>query len=99
MHRRFGMQWLMRGVAVGLMCATSMLAGSPPAAAAGRFHGGFPGFYRGLYPYSLFGYPGYRYGGYFPYSLYEDDGPDCRFVWVKRTVKHKVVQRGIWTCS
>jgi hypothetical protein len=60
----------------------------------GGFHG-FHGFYGGgigLYPYSL-------YGGYYPYSLYEDDYPDCHFVWVKRTVKHKIVGRGIWTCS
>jgi hypothetical protein len=63
-----------------------------------RFHG-FRGFYRGIYPYSLFGYPNYSYGGYYPYSVYEDVEPDCDFVWVKRTAKHKVVRRGIWTCS
>jgi hypothetical protein len=69
-----------------------------------QFHGGFHGvrgFYgRGLYPYTLFGYPNYHsYGGYYPYSIYEDSSPDCDFVWIKRTVKHKIVQRGIWTCS
>jgi hypothetical protein len=95
----------------GLVCVTFGLAASSIAAAAGpgafhrgaggfhAFHGGFRGFNRGLYPYSLFGYPGYSYGGYFPYSIYEDDGPDCRFEWPRRTAKHKVVQRGIWTCS
>jgi hypothetical protein len=63
-------------------------------------HRGFNGFYRGLYPYTLFGYPNYySYGGYYPYSIYEDVGPDCRFVWVKRTVKHKTIERGIWRCS
>jgi hypothetical protein len=62
------------------------------------FHG-YHGFYRGLYPYTLFGYPNYNsYWGY-PYSLYDDDSPDCRFEWPKRTVKHKTVQRGVWTCS
>ena len=62
--------------------------------------GAFHGFYRGLYPYTLFGYPNYySYGGYYPYySNYEDYGPDCHFVWVKRTVKHKTVERGIWRC-
>jgi hypothetical protein len=60
----------------------------------GGFHG-FRGFYGGgigIYPYSL-------YGNYYPYSVYEDDYPDCHFVWVKRTVKRKIVRRGIWTCS
>ena len=62
------------------------------------FHG-YHGFYRGLYPYTLFGYPNYNsYWGY-PYSLYEDDSPDCRFEWPKRTAKHKTVQRGVWICS
>jgi hypothetical protein len=94
----------------GLVCMTFGLAASSIAAAAGpgawhhaggfhAFHGGFHGFGRGLYPYSLFGYPGYSYGGYFPYSIYEDDGPDCRFEWPRRSAKHKGVQRGIWTCS
>ena len=57
------------------------------------FHGGgFRGFYGGgigLYPY----------GDYYPYSLYEDDDPDCRFVWVRQAVRHRIVRRGIWTCS
>jgi hypothetical protein len=62
------------------------------------FHG-YHGFYRGLYPYTLFGYPNYNsYWGY-PYSLYEDDSPDCRFEWPNRTVKRKSAQRGVWTCS
>jgi hypothetical protein len=72
---------------------------------AGQLHAGFRsyhgygGFYRGLYPYTLFGYPNYNsYWGY-PYSLYEDGSPDCLFEWPKRTVKHKAVQRGVWTCS
>jgi hypothetical protein len=60
----------------------------------GGFHG-FHGFYGGLYPYSLL--RGY-YPGNYPYSVYEDDGPDCDFVWVKRTVNHKIVRRGIWKC-
>ena len=71
---------------------------SHPAGGVHTFHG-YHGFYRGLYPYTLFGYPNYNsYWGY-PYSLYEDDSPDCRFEWPKRTVKHKPVQRGVWTCS
>jgi hypothetical protein len=66
---------------------------------AGPFHHGSRGFYGGgIYPYSLFGYPNYLYGGYYPYSIYEDSSPDCDFVWVKRTVKHKIVQRGVWKC-
>jgi hypothetical protein len=68
----------------------------------GGFYGGFRGyngFYRGLYPYTLFGYPNYySYGGYYPYSSYGDVGPDCHFVWVKRTVKRKTIERGIWRC-
>ncbi len=97
MLERDSMRSLMSGVAAALVCATFASAGFPVAAAAGRL-GGFHGFYRGLYPYSLFGYPRYSYGGYYPYSLYEDEGPNCRFVW-KRTAKRKTVQRGIWTCS
>jgi hypothetical protein len=72
------------------------------------FHGGlrfrgFHGFYGGgIYPYSLLGgyYPRYLYGNYYsyPYSVYEDDEPDCHFVWVKRTVRHRLVRHGIWTC-
>jgi hypothetical protein len=87
----------MGGVAAALICATFALAAPSAAAAAGRL-GGFNGFYRGLYPYSLFGYPRYSYGGYYPYALYPDDGPNCRFVW-KRTAKRTAIQRGIWTCS
>ena len=60
---------------------------------------GYHGFYRGLYPYTLFGYPNYNSYWGNPYSLYEDDSSDCRFEWPKRTVNHKTVQRGIWTCS
>jgi hypothetical protein len=68
----------------------------------GEFHGrlrGFRGFYGGgvgPYPYSWYGD---YYGDYDPYPFYEENYPDCHFVWVKRTVKHKAVQRGIWTCS
>jgi hypothetical protein len=101
------MHKLLNCATVALVCAIFGLAASSIPAAAGAFHssgihafhGGFRGFNRGLYPYSLFGYPGYKYGGYYPYSIYEDDGPDCRFEWPKRTVKHKPAQRGIWTCS
>ena len=66
----------------------------------GELHGGLRGF-RGfhgrgvgpdLYPYSW-------YGDYDPYPFYEEDYPDCQFVWGKRTVKHKAIQRGVWTCS
>jgi hypothetical protein len=96
------MQKFMTGVAAVLVC--SAFAYSVDSASAGwggarggHFHG-FRGFYRGLYPYSLFGYPNYSYGGYYPYSLYNDAEPDCDFVWVNRTVKHKIVRRGIWTC-
>jgi hypothetical protein len=60
------------------------------------FHG-LRGFY-GLYPYTLFGYPNYRYGGYYPNSFYyQDNEPDCDFVWTNRASKHK--GRGVWTCS
>jgi hypothetical protein len=105
------MHKLLSAAMVGLVCATFGPAASPIAAAAGAgafhsgvggfhaFHGGFRGFNRGLYPYTLFGYPGYKYGGYFPYSVYEDDGPDCRFEWPKRTAKQKAAKRGVWTCS
>jgi hypothetical protein len=96
-------------VAAVILCSAFALA--QPAAArggfahsGGGFHGfhsgfggfhGFHGFYGGLYPYSLL--RGY-YPGNYPYSVYEDDGPDCDFVWVKRTVNHKIVRRGIWKC-
>jgi hypothetical protein len=101
------MHKFLRAALAGLICVIFGLAAFPIAAAAfhGRvggfhaFHGGFRGFNRGLYPYTLFGYPRYNYGGYFPYSIYEDDGPDCRFEWPKRTAKHKAAQRGVWTCS
>jgi hypothetical protein len=72
------------------------------------FHGGgfrgFHGFYDGgIYPYSLLGgyYPRYLYGSrypYYPYSIDENDEPDCDFVWVGRTAKRKIVRRSIWTC-
>jgi hypothetical protein len=97
MLERVSMRSLMSRAAAALICASLALAGSSAAAAAGRF-GGFHGYYRGLYPYNLFGYPRYSYGGYYPYGLYQDDGPNCRFVW-KRTTKRTAVQRGIWTCT
>jgi hypothetical protein len=73
----------------------------------GGFHGGFGGFHGGLGFRGLRGFYGgygggyyapYFYGGYYPY--YEDEGPDCDFEWVKRTVGHRIVQRGrgIWRC-
>jgi hypothetical protein len=101
MPDRVSMRSLVRGVAAAVMCAAFVLADCPLAAAAGRFpagfNGGFHGYYRSLYPYSLFGYPRYHsYWGYYPYSHYEDD---CRFEFPKRTAKGKAVQRGVWTCS
>jgi hypothetical protein len=63
----------------------------------GQFYG-FHGFYR-LYPYTLFGYPNYYSGSYYPYPFSEGDYPDCNFVWGKPTAKHKALQRGVWTCS
>jgi hypothetical protein len=107
----FSMHKLITVVAAVILC--SAFAPAEPAAARGGFgygggfhgggvfHGGFGefhglhGFYGGLYPYSLL--RGY-YPGIYPYSAYEDDGPDCDFVWVKRTVNHKIVPRGIWKC-
>jgi hypothetical protein len=101
---------LVGGLAAVLLWAACVLAYPSDAGAGaggsyafhggGRFHGGFHGFYRGLYPYTLFGYPNYySYGGYYPYSFYEDDSSDCRFEWPKRSVKHKPARRGVWTCS
>jgi hypothetical protein len=92
------MHKFMRGVAAVLVGAAFGVAyPADRALAGGHFHG-FHGFYRGLYPFSLFGYPRYAYGGYYPYSLYGDTEPDCDFVWVDRTLKHKIARRGIWTC-
>jgi hypothetical protein len=104
------MHKLISGVAAVFLCSAFALADSAAAFGRGGFgHGGgafhhglyglhgLHGFYGGgIYPYSLLG--GY-YPRYYPYSFYEDDGPDCDFVWVKRTVKHKIAQHGIWTCS
>ena len=98
------MHKFMSGLVAVLVCSAfcmADLAQGAPAGWRGARGGhvyGFRGFYRGLYPYSLFGYPNYSYGGYYPYSVYENAEPDCDFVWVKRTVKHKTVRRGIWTC-
>jgi hypothetical protein len=73
----------------------------------GGFHGGFGGFHGGLGFHGFRGFYGGYGGGYYapyfdgddyPYSLYEDEGPDCHFVWVRRTVNHRVVRHGIWTC-
>jgi hypothetical protein len=100
----FSMHKFMSGVAAVLICSAFGMAGVANSAPFGRAHGaaglrGYHGYYRGLYPYTLFGYPNYNsYWGY-PYSLYQDDSPDCRFEWPKRTVKHKTIQRGVWTCS
>ena len=103
------MHKLMSGLTAVLLCSAFALTDSSVARGAGgfhafhgvgQFHHGLRGFYGGgVYPYSLFGYPNYGYGGDFPYSIYEDSSPDCDFVWVKRTVKHKTIQRGVWKCS
>ena len=101
------MHKLMSGLTAVLLGAAFAATDSSAARAAGGFHSfhgqlhhGVRGFYGGgVYPYSLFGYPNDGYGGYYPYSIYEDGSPDCDFVWVKRTVKHKIVQRGVWKCS
>jgi hypothetical protein len=103
------MHKLMSGLTAVLLCSAFALTDSSVARGAGgfhafhgvgQFHHGLRGFYGGgVYPYSLFGYPNYSYGGYYPYSIYEDSSPDCDFVWVKRTVKHKTIQRGVWKCS
>ena len=95
MHR------FMRGAAAVVVCAAFGMADLANTASAGAhgFHAyhGFRGFY-GLYPYTLFGYPNYRYGSYYPYSYYyQDNEPNCDFVWSKRTAKHK--STGRWTCS
>ena len=102
------MRKLVGGLAAVLIGAAFVLAYPSDAGAGaggsyvfhggGRFHGGFHGFYRGLYPYTLFGYPNYGYGGYYPYSpYYQDNEPNCDFVWSNRTTKRK--GRGVWTCS
>ena len=88
-------------IAVVVCSATGFggLAGSASAGWAHEFHAyhGLRGFY-GLYPYTLFGYPNYRYGGYYPFSpYYQDNEPNCDFVWANRTTKRK--GRGVWTCS
>lgn len=97
------MHKLLRGAVVLALCATFGMAdaASTSAGAHGfhRFHGlyGYRGFY-GLYPYTLFGYPNYRYGSYYPLSpYYVDNEPNCDFVWSKPTAKHK--SKGRWTCS
>ena len=100
------MHKFMRGAVVVLICSAVGVAGLPNSASARwsgarGFHSfrGLRGFYR-LYPYTLFGYPNYRYGSYYPYyPYYEDNEPNCDFVWTKRTAKHKTTGRGIWTCS
>jgi hypothetical protein len=99
MHR------LISGMTAVVLCATFAVAGCSVAVAGGRglFHSGLHGFRGfcggGIYPYSLLGcYPRYLYGSYYPDSFYEDEGPDCDFVWVNRTVKHNIVRRGIWRC-
>jgi hypothetical protein len=104
------MHIFMSSVAAVLICAAfgmADVASGAPIGRGGAFYGpgglraglhGYRGFYGGLYPYSLFGYPHSSYGGYYPYSIYLDNEPDCDFVWAKRTAKRKSV-RGIWTCS
>jgi hypothetical protein len=104
------MHIFMSGVATILICAAfgmADVASGAPIGRGGAFYGpgglhagfhGHRGFYGGLYPYSLFGYPHSWYGGYYPYSIYVENEPDCDFVWAKRTAKRKSV-RGIWTCS
>jgi hypothetical protein len=94
---------LKRGTVAALICAVGVVALSDGACAgwsgAHGFHAyhGPRGFY-GLYPYTLFGYPNYRYGGYYPNSFYyQDNEPDCDFVWAHRLSKRK--GRGVWTCS
>ena len=95
---------LKRGTIAVLVCAAFGVVALADSAGAGwrgahEFHAlhGLRGFY-GLYPYTLFGYPNYRYGGYYPYSFYyQDNEPNCDFVWTNRSSKHK--GRGVWTCS
>jgi hypothetical protein len=93
MHR------LISRMAAVVLCAAFAVADCSVASAGrrGLFHSGLHGFRGfcggGIYPYSLLGcYPRYLHGSYYPYSFYEDDAPDCDFVWVNRTVKHKIVQ-------
>jgi hypothetical protein len=92
---------LKRSTIAVLLCSAFGVATPADGAGAGwrgahGFHGP-RGFY-GLYPYTLFGYPNYRYGGYYPYSFYyQDNEPDCDFVWTNRASKRK--GRGVWTCS
>jgi hypothetical protein len=91
-----------RGAIAVVVCSAIGLGGLAGSASAGwahEFHAyhGLRGFY-GLYPYTLFGYPNYRYGGYYPFSpYYQDNEPNCDFVWANRTTKRK--GRGVWTCS
>jgi hypothetical protein len=102
--RRPSMHKLKRGAIAAVICSAFGMVGMANRASAGwagghgfhAFHG-LRGFY-GLYPYTLFGYPNYQYGGYYPSSLYyQDNEPNCDFVWANRTTKRK--GRGVWTCS
>jgi hypothetical protein len=99
--RRLSMRKLKRGAIAVVICSAFGMVAMTDSASAGfhgyhRFHGPY-GFY-GLYPYTLFGYPNYRYGGYYPNSFYyQDNEPNCDFVWANRTTKRK--GRGVWTCS
>jgi hypothetical protein len=96
------MHKLRQGAIAVVVCSAIGLGGLAGSASAGwahEFHAyrGLRGFY-GLYPYTLFGYPNYRYGGYYPFSpYYQDNEPNCDFVWANRTTKRK--GRGVWTCS
>ena len=96
------MHKLRQGAIAVVVCSAIGLGGLVGSASAGwahEFHAyhGLRGFY-GLYPYTLFGYPNYRYGGYYPFSpYYQDNEPNCDFVWANRTTKRK--GRGVWTCS
>jgi hypothetical protein len=96
------MHKLRQGAIAVVVCLAIGLGGLAGSASAGwahefRAYHGLRGFY-GLYPYTLFGYPNYRYGGYYPFSpYYQDNEPNCDFVWANRTTKRK--GRGVWTCS
>ena len=96
------MHKLRQGAIAVVVCSAIGLGGLAVSASAGwahEFHEyhGLRGFY-GLYPYTLFGYPNYQYGGYYPFSpYYQDNEPNCDFVWANRTTKRK--GRGVWTCS
>jgi hypothetical protein len=102
--RRPSMPKLMRGaiaVVIFSLFGMTALANSASAGWSGAhgFHAfhGLRGFY-GLYPYTLFGYPNYHFGGYYPYSFYyQDNEPNCDFVWANRTTKRK--GKGVWKCS